>query len=112
MKIVIDAMGGDLAPGEIVLGSLDALAADKEVNVVLVGDVDQINPILKEEKYDSSRLELVDAKEVITNDESPTMAIKTKKESSLVKAFDYLMSNEDAEGFVICFTSSPQTVTA
>ena len=100
MKIVVDAMGGDLAPREIVLGSLDALAADSEVQVVLVGDVEQINPILKEEKYDESRVELVDAKDVITNDESPTMAIKLKKESSLVKAFDYLMANEDAEGFV------------
>lgn len=100
MKIVVDAMGGDLAPREIVLGALDALAADSEVKVVLVGDVDQINPILKEVKYDGSRIEVVDAKDVITNDESPTMAIKLKKESSLVKAFDYLMANEDAEGFV------------
>ena len=100
MKIVVDAMGGDLAPKEIVLGSLDALVTDKDLTVVLVGDVDKITPILQEEKYDKARIELVDAKDVISNDESPTMAIKTKKESSLVKAFDYLMANEDAEGFV------------
>ena len=100
MKIVVDAMGGDLAPKEIVLGAVDALNAEKDLKVVLVGDVDKINPILAEEKYDKERVELVDAKDVITNDESPTMAIKLKKESSLVKAFDYLMANEDAEGFV------------
>ena len=100
MKIVVDAMGGDLAPLEVVLGSIDALNADKDARVVLVGDVDKINPILSDQKYDATRLELVDAKDVITNDESPTMAIKLKKESSLVKAFEYLMANDDAEGFV------------
>lgn len=100
MKIVVDAMGGDLAPKEIVLGAVDALNQEKDFSVVLVGDVDKINPILAEEKCDKERIELVDAKDVITNDESPTMAIKLKKESSLVKAFDFLMANEDAEGFV------------
>ena len=100
MKIVVDAMGGDLAPKEIVLGALDALAQEKDLSVVLVGDLDKVNPILDVEKYDKARVELIDAKDVITNDESPTMAIKLKKESSLVKAFDYLMANEDAQGFV------------
>ncbi|MBO4555018.1 MAG: phosphate acyltransferase PlsX [Clostridia bacterium] len=100
MKIVIDAMGGDLAPNEIVLGALDALREEKDFSVVLVGDVDKVNPILAAEKYDKERVELVDAKDVITNDESPTMAIKLKKESSLVKAFDFLMADEDAKGFV------------
>lgn len=100
MKIVVDAMGGDLAPNEIVLGALDALNQEIDFSVVLVGDVDKINPILSAEKYDKTRVELVDAKDVISNDESPTMAIKLKKESSLVKAFDFLMANEDAKGFV------------
>ena len=100
MKIVVDAMGGDLAPLEVVLGAVDALEKDKDVCVVLVGDEDKIKSILANEKYDEKRLEIVDAKDVITNDESPTMAIKTKKESSLVKAFDYLCANDDAEGFV------------
>ena len=93
-------MGGDLAPNEIVLGALDALREEKDFSVVLVGDVDKVNPILAAEKYDKERVELVDAKDVITNDESPTMAIKLKKESSLVKAFDFLMADEDAKGFV------------
>ena len=49
MKIVIDAMGGDLAPNEIVLGALDALREEKDFSVVLVGDVDKVNPILAAE---------------------------------------------------------------
>lgn len=99
MKIVIDAMGGDNAPIEIVKGATLALCEDKDLQVVLVGDKGKINEVLKDEKYDYNRLEVVDAKDVITNDDSPTMAIKTKKESSLVKAFERL-NDDDVQGFV------------
>lgn len=93
-------MGGDLAPNETVLGAVDALSLDKDVKVVLVGGSDGINEVLSDCKFDKSRLEIIDASDVITNDESPTMAIKTKKESSLVKAFDKLMSDGECGGFV------------
>ncbi len=100
MKIVIDAMGGDNAPLEIVHGAIDALNADKDVQIVLVGDINKINPVLAECEYEKSRVEIIDAKEEISNEESPTMAIKTKRESSLVKSFEKLKSDEDAGGFV------------
>lgn len=100
MKIIIDAMGGDNAPEQIVLGALDALKADKSVSVTLVGNADGINNVLKENEYDKSRLQIIAANDVISNDESPTMAIKTKKESSLVKAFEALMSDESCGGMV------------
>lgn len=99
MKIIVDAMGGDNAPEQIVLGAIDALCEDKQLEVTLVGDTDAICKVLAGKKYDDNRLEIIDAKDVITNDDSPTMAIKTKKESSLVKAFDAL-NREDADGFV------------
>lgn len=99
MKIIVDAMGGDNAPEQIVLGAIDALCEDKQLEVTLVGDTDAICKVLTGKKYDDNRLEIIDAKDVITNDDSPTMAIKTKKESSLVKAFDAL-NREDADGFV------------
>ncbi len=99
MKIVIDAMGGDNAPNEIVKGATLALAQDKQLEVVLVGDDEAICRCLIGEKYDCNRLEIVDAKDVITNDDSPTMAIKTKKDSSLVKAFETL-NRDDVSGFV------------
>lgn len=99
MKIIVDAMGGDNAPEQIVLGAIDALCEDKQLEVMLVGDTDAICKVLAGKKYDDNRLEIIDAKDVITNDDSPTMAIKTKKESSLVKAFDAL-NREDADGFV------------
>lgn len=100
MKIIVDAMGGDNAPEQIVLGAVDATVADSDLNVVLVGDVDKIQPILDECVYDENRIETVDAKDVITNDDSPTMAIKTRKDSSLVKAFDTLKADSEASAFV------------
>lgn len=99
MKIIVDAMGGDNAPEQIVLGAIDALCEDKLLEVTLVGDTDAICKVLAGKKYDDNRLEIIDAKDVITNDDSPTMAIKTKKESSLVKAFEAL-NRDDADGFV------------
>lgn len=99
MKIIVDAMGGDNAPEQIVLGAIDALCEDKQLEVTLVGDTDAICKVLAGKEYDDNRLEIIDAKDVITNDDSPTMAIKTKKESSLVKAFEAL-NRDDADGFV------------
>lgn len=99
MKIIVDAMGGDNAPEQIVLGAIDALCEDKQLEVTLVGDTDAICKVLAGKKYDDNRLEIIDAKDVITNDDSPTMAIKTKKESSLVKAFEAL-NRDGADGFV------------
>lgn len=97
MKIVLDAMGGDNAPEQIVLGAVDATIVDKEVEIVLVGDQAKILPVLDECEYDKKRIEILDAKDVITNDDVPTTAIKTRKESSLVKSFDAL-ANDDNVG--------------
>lgn len=100
MRIIVDAMGGDLAPQQIVIGAVEATKEDKDLIVVLVGDTDKINPVLSGLEYNKAQVELIDAKDEITNDESPTMAIKLKKESSLVKAFDALNNLPDAGGFV------------
>ena len=101
MKIIVDAMGGDNAPLQIVLGAVDALNQDKNLKIVLVGDQNAIEQSLCEcKEYDKSRLDIIDAKDVITNDDTPTTAIRTKKESSLGKAFDALMHDDEAGGFV------------
>ena len=100
MKIIVDALGGDNAPHEIVLGALDALNAKKSLHVVLVGDKALIMNELKGQTYDVARLEVVHAPEVITNDDSPTSAVKTKKDSSVVKGLEMLASDPDALGFV------------
>lgn len=100
MKIIVDALGGDYAPKEAVLGALDALELKKSLHVVLVGDQGLIRNELAGKTYDVARLEIVHAPEVISNDEVPTTAVKTKKESSIVKGLELLASDSDALGFV------------
>ncbi len=100
MKIVVDAFGGDYAPAEIVAGAVKALQANEELNVVLVGDKDKITEILQGLVFVSDRLEIVHAPDVVTNDDVPTLAIRTKKTSSIVVAYDYLKQNDDAAALV------------
>ena len=100
IKIVVDAMGGDNAPQEIVKGAFAALEQDKALKVVLTGDEGKIKNSLSGQKYDASRLEIVHCTEVITNDDAPTVAIRQKKDSSLVVALKILKEDEEAKGFV------------
>ncbi len=97
MKIVVDAFGGDNAPVEVVEGAVLALAKKKDLTVVLTGDQKRISEILNGR---TERVEIVDAKDVITNDDTPTLAIRQKKDSSLVRAFDLLKENDDVVGLV------------
>ena len=55
-RIVIDAMGGDFAPLQQVLGAVQALSEDKDLYVILCGDESQIKDVLKDQKYDENRL--------------------------------------------------------
>lgn len=100
MKIVVDAFGGDYAPQEIVAGAVKALQANDKLKVVLVGDKDKITEILQNLVFVSDRLEIVHAPDIVTNDDVPTVAIRTKKTSSIVVAYDYLKQNEDAVALV------------
>ncbi|MBO7186798.1 MAG: phosphate acyltransferase PlsX [Clostridia bacterium] len=100
MKIIVDAFGGDNAPSEIIAGAVKAVNAEKDFNIVLVGNEDIIKERLKDYTFDNARIEIVDAKEVITNDEEPTVAIRQKKDSSLCVAFKILKEDDDAVAFV------------
>lgn len=100
MKIVVDIFGGDNSPYALVKGCLDAMAEERALEIIMVGDKSAINDELKKYSFDSSRVEVFDAKDVITNDDVPTMAIKTKKDSSLVKALEIVKSREDVAGMV------------
>ena len=99
-KILIDAFGGDNAPEEIIKGSLQALTEKQGFTAVLIGDEDKINAILSDYDYDKSRVEIIDAKEVITCEEEPTVAIRLKPNSSICVAFKELKENEQAKAFV------------
>lgn len=98
-KIVVDAMGGDFAPNEQVRGAVLALNKDANLSIILVGDKPQIEEILKTQKYDKTRLEIVHTTQTISMEETPTIAVKTKKDSSLVVAFRLLKEGK-ADGLV------------
>lgn len=98
-KIVVDAMGGDFAPKQQVLGSVAALKKDKNLSLILVGDEAQIKAELANQQYDASRIEIVHTTEVIGMEEVPTKAVKTKKDSSIVVAFRLLKEGK-ADGLV------------
>ncbi|HHW89600.1 MAG TPA: phosphate acyltransferase PlsX [Clostridiales bacterium] len=85
MKILVDAFGGDHAPSEIIKGAIDALKNNPDIKIILSGKQDVILKELENYTFDSNRLEILEAQEIISNDEHPTSAIRDKKESSLVK---------------------------
>ena len=100
MKIVVDAFGGDNSPEEIVKGAVQSLEKENDFEVVLVGKEDVIKSELSKYTYDTSRIVIENAIDVITNNESPTEAIRKKKDSSIVVSLNYLNQNEDAKAFV------------
>lgn len=100
MKIVVDIFGGDKAPSETVKGCVEVINERTDLTIIMTGDSAKIEAELKKYEYDTSKVEVVHAPDIITNEESPTTAIKTKKESSLVKAFDVLKAQEDVIGIL------------
>ena len=96
--IALDAMGGDNAPKEIIKGAVEALADDR-VNILLVGKKETIEQELSAYKYNAGRVEIINASEVIENDEQPTYAIRRKKNSSIVIGLN-LLKEDRAKAFV------------
>lgn len=93
MRIILDGMGGDNAPSAIVEG---AVLASKEINheIVIIGQEELINQELKKYKYNNEKITVADAREVITNDEAPVRAVRSKKDSSIVKGINMVKQGE------------------
>ena len=100
MKIILDGFGGDNAPVEIVKGAITSVNLLPGVTVAITGDEDKIKQVLSDYGYAGDKIEIIDAKEVISNNESPTVAIRQKKNSSLVVAFDTLNSSDEYVGMI------------
>lgn len=99
VKVAVDAMGGDNAPGEIVKGAVEAVQAEKKIRVFLVGKQDQVEAELAKYEYPKHQVEVVNATEVIAMAEPPVAAIKGKKDSSIVKGL-YLVREGKCDAFV------------
>ena len=99
VKVALDAMGGDNAPSEIVKGAIDAITENNDVKVYLVGKEALVKDELSKYKYNADQVEVVDATEVIEMAEPPVMAIRKKKDSSIVKAL-HLVKDGTCDAFV------------
>ena len=97
--VAVDAMGGDNAPVEIVKGAVDAVLKRKDIKIMLVGIEDVVKSELAKYTYDKDRIEVVHASEVIATEEPPVLAIRRKKDSSIVVALN-LVKNHKADVFV------------
>ena len=99
VNVAVDAMGGDNAPLEIIKGAVDAVIEDKRVKVFLVGQKPVIEEHLSRYSFDPAQIEVVHAQEVIETAEPPVMAIRRKKDSSIVKSMN-LVKDGVCDAFV------------
>ncbi len=94
IRIIMDAFGGDNAPAAVVEGAAIALGRFDDISITLCGREDAIRAELQKHSYDAARMAVLDAQEVIDCHEAPTLAIKRKKDSSLVKALSAVANGE------------------
>ena len=99
VRVAVDAMGGDNAPFVTVKGSVDAVKENSNLKVFLVGQEEAVNAELSKYDYPKDKIEVVNATEVIEMAEPPVMAIRKKKDSSIVKAM-YMVSHGEADAYV------------
>ena len=99
INVAVDAMGGDNAPVEIVKGVVDAVHANDHVKVYLTGQEELVRKELEKYTYPADRIEVVNATEVIETAEPPVMAIRRKKDSSIVRALN-LVKDGTCDAFV------------
>ena len=92
--IAIDAMGGDNAPGEIIKGAIDAINERADIKLRLFGDRDKIEAELHKYTYNKEQIEITHTTEEISCNEAPAIAIKKKKDSSLVVAIKSVKNGE------------------
>ncbi len=99
MKIAIDGMGGDNAPQAVVDGVVQALNEYSDLQMYITGPKEEIEAELSKHNYPKERVSIVDAKEVISPNEHPVMALRKKKESSIVKALN-LVKDGECDGII------------
>jgi phosphate acyltransferase len=96
--IVVDGMGGDHAPKAVVEGCVQALQK-ADIKIIITGRESEIKAELAKHKYDESRLSVIHTEEVISPNEAPVMALRKKKDSSLVRALN-LVKNGEADALI------------
>ena len=104
-------MGGDYGPPVTVPAAVNALHKHPELQLILVGDTATLEKALSSQTYDTSRLKLQHASQSVAMDESPSLALRTKKDSSMRVAIN-LVKNGNAEACVSAGNTGALVVTA
>lgn len=93
MKIILDGMGGDNAPEAIVEG---AVLASREIEhqILIIGQEEKIRAELDNHRYDPDKISVINATEIISNDEAPVRAVRSKKDSSIVRGINMVKHGE------------------
>src|SRR5438477_5600356 len=99
MLIALDAMGGDHAPGPIVAGAVQAVQADPELRVTLVGDKVQVEPALAGAGGPHERIDLFHCTQVVTMEESPVEGLRKKPDNSITRCWQ-LLAQRKVDGIV------------
>lgn len=98
MRVALDAMGGDEGPKVTVKAAVDA-ADELNINLVLIGKEIEIKEELSKYKYNDQKIEIINADEIITNEEEPAMAIRKKKNSSMVVGLN-MLKEQKVDAFI------------
>ncbi len=100
LTIAVDAMGGDHAPACVIEGTVQALQeSGNRFKIILIGQAEKVQPLLAEYETKTLNLEFLHAPEVVTMEDIPATAVKTKQDSSLVKGLQ-LCKSKEANAFV------------
>ncbi len=100
MRVAVDAMGGDYAPEAVVSGSVEAVRKyDGIRELILVGDAERVRAELSRHEHPAERVRVVHASQKVEMGESPTLALRRKKDSSIARAVD-LVKKGEAEAVV------------
>lgn len=99
IRVAVDAMGGDNAPGEIVRGAVAAVNGRRDILVILIGRQEAVERELAKYTYPTQQIQIVHASEVIETAEPPVAAIRSKKDSSIVVGMN-MVKRQEADAFV------------
>ena len=100
MKFILDALGGDNSPWAVVDGVALALKKYNDIEFIITGNKEVIDAYILEKKYDFFKVEIVNAPDEIGCNDIPTVAIRSKKDSSLVVALDILKKDENVDALI------------